>query len=135
MIFWRRSHLGAANQNIMGAYDHQPKPFLERLQGGAGKNPAEELFCAGFEFEEWRCTQFADHLVSWLPDYSLIEEELNFTHANAYEKLKQAAVRVYTSAKFKRRGELGEIALHAICRGFFQHYPYIPARFLSISIQ
>jgi hypothetical protein len=38
-------------------------------------------------------------------------------------KLKQAAMRVYTSEKYKKRGEAGEIALHAICRDYFGTLP------------
>lgn len=71
----------------------------------------------------------ADHLVEWLPDYALLEEELNIDHGNAFIKLKQAAVRVYTSPKYKRRGEAGEIALHAICREFFDTVPISPRVF------
>lgn len=117
------------SRRAMGTYDTHPKPFLERLYQSASGNSSNELFCAGFEMEEWRCTQFADHLIEWLPDYGLAEEELKFDHGNAYQKLKQAAARVYSSAKFKKRGELGEIALHAICRGFFKTIPISPRVF------
>jgi len=40
-----------------------------------------------------------------------------------YVKLKKAAVRVYTSEKYAKRGEAGEIALHAICRDYFDTLP------------
>lgn len=66
---------------------------------------------------------FAEHLIEWLPEYALPEDELAVTHANMYVKLKKAAVRVYTSEKYKKRGEAGEIALHAICRDYFDTLP------------
>lgn len=113
----------------MSAYDVHPKPFLERLHQKSDTNPEEELYCAGFELEEWRCNQFADDLIGWLPDYGLAEEELKVDHANAYQKLKQAAARVYSSPKYKMRGEAGEIALHAICRTFFKTIPISPRVF------
>ena len=50
-------------------------------------------------------------------------------HANSLLKIRQAAVRVYTSPKFARRGEAGEIALHAICREFFGTIPISPRVF------
>ena len=66
---------------------------------------------------------FAEHLIEWLPEYALPEDELAVTHANMYVKLKKAAVRVYTSDKYAKRGEAGEIALHAICRDYFDTLP------------
>lgn len=71
----------------------------------------------------------AEHLIEWLPEYALPEEELAVTHANMYVKLKQAAIRVYTSEKYKKRGEAGEIALHAICRDYFNTLPISPRVF------
>ncbi|HKM72417.1 MAG TPA: DUF1837 domain-containing protein [Stellaceae bacterium] len=72
---------------------------------------------------------FASHLVEWLPEYALPEEELNVNHGNMYVKLRQAAIRVYTSARYEQRGEAGEIAIHAICREFFETLPISPRVF------
>jgi len=71
----------------------------------------------------------ARHLIEWLPEYALPEPELAISHANAYVKLREAAIRVYTSAKYEKRGEAGEIALHAICRDFFDTIPISPRVF------
>jgi hypothetical protein len=105
------------------AYSNKPKRFLERLYFQDGGNPVDGICCAGFELKAWRCVPFAEHLIEWLPEYALPEEELAVTHANMYVKLKQAAMRVYTSEKYKKRGEAGEIALHAICRDYFGTLP------------
>jgi len=78
---------------------------------------------------KWRCSQLAFHLAEWLPDYALLEEELQVNHANILLKLNQAAVRVYTSPKYEKRGEAGEIALHAICRDYFETIPISPRVF------
>lgn len=67
--------------------------------------------------------------MEWIADYALIEEELRVNHASMYVRLKEAAVRIYTSEKYKQRGELGEIALHAICRDFFDTIPIAPRVF------
>lgn len=98
-----------------------------------GVNPSSEIYCAGFELEQWRCEPFAFHLIEWLPDYALPEEELIVNHGNSYLKLHQAAIRVYTSDKYKARGEAGEIALHAICRDFFNTIPISPRVFYKSS--
>jgi hypothetical protein len=104
-------------------YDTKPDRFLKDLHIEDASAPAERIYCAGFELEEWRCVPFARHLIEWLPEYALPEEELNVSHGNMYVKLQQAAVRVYTSEKYKQRGEAGEIALHAICRDYFGTIP------------
>jgi hypothetical protein len=71
--------------------------------------------------------------MEWIADYALAEDELSVTHANMYVKMKQAAVRIYTSEKYQTRGELGEIALHAICRDFFETIPIAPRVFYLTS--
>jgi hypothetical protein len=110
-------------------YVHKPARFLERLYFDETANPLQAICCAGFELNAWRCVPFAEHLVEWLPEYALPEDELAVTHANIYVKLKQAAIRVYTSEKYKKRGEAGEISLHAICRHYFDTIPISPRIF------
>jgi hypothetical protein len=105
------------------AYNNKPRRFFERLYFQDGGNPVDSICCAGFELKAWRCVPFAEHLIEWLPEYALPEDELAVTHANMYVKLKKAAVRVYTSPKYAKRGEAGEIALHAICRDYFGTLP------------
>jgi len=100
----------------MSVYDHKPTRFLNPIEGG-------EVFCVGFEAGSWRCAQFARHLTEWLPEYALPEEDLNISHSEIVKKLSQAAIRVYTSENYKARGEVGEIALHAMCREFFGTIP------------
>lgn len=113
----------------MTAYSHKPKRLLERLYFDESGNPVDAICCAGFELQAWRCVPFAEHLIEWLPEYALPEDELNVTHANIYIKLKKAAVRVYKSEKYKKRGEAGEITLHAICRDYFDTLPISPRVF------
>jgi hypothetical protein len=144
----RRKHIlsrgsaGGCNRNVqsldqgslsrvthMSVYDEKPARFLIEVHSLGDGNPGESAYCAGFETKQWRCGQFAFHLVEWLPDYALIEEDLNFTQGNSVIKLNQAAVRVYTSEKYKNRGEVGEIALHAVCRDFFGTIPISPRVF------
>lgn len=86
-------------------------------------------YCAGYELSDWRCGALADHIIEWIPDYALKEEELDVHHGNMYVRLKEAAVRVYTTDNYHKRGEIGEIALHAICRDFFGTVPLAPRVF------
>jgi hypothetical protein len=117
----------------LSVYGKKPERFLEQLYLNEDENPACSICCAGFELEAWRCKPFANHLIEWLPEYALPEEELSVDHGNMYVKLQQAAVRVYTSKKYEKRGEAVEIALHAICREFFGTIPISPRVFYKSS--
>ena len=90
-------------------------------------------YCAGFELKAWRCNELADHFIEWLADYALKEDELAVSHGNMYVRLREAAARVYMSENYKKRGEIGEIALHAICREFFETIPITPRVFYLTS--
>jgi uncharacterized protein DUF1837 len=113
----------------LSVYDQKPARFLVDLASKNHESLATSIYCAGFELGKWRCSQLAFHLAEWLPDYALLEEELRVNHANMLLKLNQAAVRVYTSPKYEKRGEAGEIALHAICRDYFETIPISPRVF------
>jgi len=113
----------------MTAYENVPERLLTCLHDSNEDPLAFGSYCAGFELKQWRCDAFSDHAMEWITDYALIEEDLKVNHTNIYIRLKQAAARVYTSDKYKSRGELGEIILHAICRDFFKTIPFAPRVF------
>lgn len=113
----------------LSVYDKKPERFLEHLHRAEIAELSADLLCAGYELGQWRCEAFAFHLAEWLPDYALPEEELSVNHANSLAKINQAAIRVYTSKKYEKRGEAGEIALHGICRDFFGTIPISPRVF------
>jgi len=110
-------------------YDKKPKRLLTQLTANQLEKPWSGSYCAGFELQQWRCEALADHLMDWIADYALKEDELRVDHTNMYIRLREAAARVYSSENYKRRGEVGEIALHAICRDFFDTIPFAPRVF------
>ncbi|WP_227243088.1 HamA C-terminal domain-containing protein [Paraburkholderia caribensis] len=112
----------------MNVYDSTPARLLLQLHSEA--SPWQhDSYCAGFEISQWRCSALADHIIEWLPDYALKEDELNVNHGNIYVRLKEAAARVYSTKAYDKRGELGEITLHAICRDYFKTIPLAPRVF------
>jgi hypothetical protein len=125
--------LSLAAEIAMSPYDLKPTRFFKELHDGGGAGPLSRIYCAGFELGRWRGKQMATHLIEWLPDYALAEEELLFHHGNAYINLRKAAVRIYTSSNYEKRGEAGEITLHAICRDFFGTIPIAPRVFYKSS--
>lgn len=114
----------------MTAYQLKPTRLLANVPFTPTPSIPGSAYCAGFELEEWRCDGLANHLIEWIADYALREEELlAVNHSNMYIKMQEAAVRIYTSEKYKKRGEIGEILLHAICRDFFDTIPIAPRVF------
>jgi hypothetical protein len=95
----------------------QPTPFLEVLVKKLSLQPGLTALCAGYETGEWRYKQLAKHLIEWLPEFALTYSELKELGAhNAVPLLAQAAKSVYTSEKYQKRGELGELLLHIVLR-------------------
>lgn len=132
-------HLGKVRLGRQGGemavrpYDTKPKRLLTCLLSDSTNQPEIGGYCAGFELQRWRCDALADHLMEWLADYALKEDELRVNHGNMYVRLREAAARVYSSTRYQTRGEVGEIALHAICRDFFGTIPFAPRVFYLTS--
>lgn len=104
----------------------QPEPFFEIIIHDAGVNPSLIGLCAGYESGEWRADQCARHLIEWLPEFALTVSEREAVGAhNAVRVVAKAATAVYTSEKYQRRGELGELMLHAAIRQVFQTIPAV----------
>ena len=57
------------------------------------------------------------HVIEWLPEFALdTAERRDIGHHNCVQLLGKAAASVYTSEKYQKRGEFGEILLHIILR-------------------
>jgi hypothetical protein len=103
----------------------QPDSFLiVRVHELSWQVPLSGL-CVGYELGKWRSSQFAQHVMNWLPEFALTAEEcLSIGHHNSVKFLRMAAERVYKTEKFKNRGEFGELFLHIAIR---QVYGSLPA--------
>lgn len=88
--------------------------------------------CAGYEQGLWRGEQLASHLMRWLPEFALRDSERSTLNAaNAMERIALAARTVYTSPKYAKRGEVGELLLHAVLRQVFGTLPAIAKLFFK----
>jgi hypothetical protein len=82
--------------------------------------------CICYEQGVWRSSAFVDHLFEWLPEFALSwSERQTFADATSVDLLRRAAKVVYASNKYERRGEFGELILHAIVRQVFDSEPAI----------
>jgi hypothetical protein len=103
-----------------------PDPFLAIRWRDAAANPPMVGVCAGYEQGEWRAEQLAKHLIEWIPEFALtFEERKSLQNHNATSLVGKAAKAVYTSDKYQRRGEIGELLLHIILRQEFGSLPAI----------
>jgi hypothetical protein len=112
----------------------QPDKFFEIRVHHLEKLIGLTAVCAGYELKEWRHAQLAGHLIKWLPEFALTYGELQSLQGyNAAELIAKAARSVYMSDKYKKRGEIGELLLHVICREVFKTYPAITKYFYKDS--
>lgn len=103
------------------------KPVLEIRVDRTNLDPSLTVVCPGYENRVWRDKALARdtfdrHLASFALPYS---ETSDFNDANAAALLRRAAKAVYATDKYSKRGEFGELLLHAICRDIFKSQPAI----------
>ncbi len=78
----------------------------------------------GYECAQWRYEAFSDYLFRWLVEFSTPFSDLQkINPANCLDMIKRAAAVVYSTDRYKRRGEFGELMLHAILRELFDTEP------------
>jgi hypothetical protein len=108
------------------AYAQRPDPFLTVRVHLPDLRPTARGLCTGYDRTGWRNAELADYLFEYLPDFALRYEELGPKgHELWVPKLREAAKSVYTTDKFKRRGEFGELLLHAVVRELWETEPAV----------
>ncbi len=91
--------------------------------------------CAGFESGQWRAKQLSRYLMEWLPEFSLsYSERQSITDTNSVSQVRKAAQVVYDSDKYDKRGEFGELLLHALMREVTKTEPAISKIFFKDSV-
>ena len=108
-----------------------PKPLLDRVVELEG-NPIGIALCANFENSQWRHKALVEHLFDWLPETALRPEERLALRDEPNKLLARAAMRVFKQKDPSKRGELGEVLLHAACRQEFGTLPVIPRLFYKM---
>ncbi|MDO5055028.1 MAG: DUF1837 domain-containing protein [Pasteurella oralis] len=116
-------------------YPKPPEPFLEVKVHDLTANPPIAALCAGYEGGKWRVTQFAEHVMEWLPEFCLNAQEVkNLNSSNAVKMIRTAARLVYQTDKYKNRGEFGEIFLHIALRQIYNSIPAISKIYFKDSV-
>lgn len=103
------------------------RPVLEVRVTRLLPPPSLTAVCPGYEQRVWRDNALARdtfdrHLASFALPYSDISA---ISEVTAAALLRRAAKAVYATDKYAKRGEFGELLLHAICRDIFGSQPAI----------
>ena len=118
----------------MSVFDEKPAPFFDIVTHDLGRMPGLTGGSAGYEKGAWRNEAFAEYLFEWLPEFALQYSDLeDFSSATARKLIKKAATTVYTTEKYQKRGEFGELLLHAILREVFDSQPAISKLYFKTS--
>jgi hypothetical protein len=113
----------------------KPEPFMVIRVRRDDLEPSLCGLCVGYEQKQWRLSQFAEHILDWLPEFALrASERESLQHSNSLKLIRQAARTVYQSAKFQNRGEFGEIFLHAAIRQVYDSIPAISKIYFKTAV-
>ncbi|MFB8136378.1 HamA C-terminal domain-containing protein [Streptomyces mirabilis] len=97
------------------------RAFLEVIVDDASIDPPLSGICAGFESGQWRNRQLAKRLFDDVIDFALsYSERQEFNSDTGMLMVGRAMRKIYTSEKYARRGEFGELLLHMALREVFK---------------
>jgi hypothetical protein len=94
--------------------------------------PRGIVLCPDFEFGSWRYKLLAEHLFDWLPDVALRPKERRAMLHEPNKTLARCCRRLFDTDDPSRRGEVGEILLHAACRQEFGTAPFVARLFYKM---
>jgi len=110
----------------MSVFTDKPPAFFEIVIHDIMCTPGLTGVSAGYERGKWRNEAMADYLFDWLPEFALKYSDLeDMNSVTAMRLIKSAAKTVYTTPKYAKRGEFGELLLHALIREVFDSQPAI----------
>ncbi len=127
----------AIPDEISKLYNGTPEPFFTTNCRGVGLVVHECGFDGlnvGYEDGEWRYADFTEYLMEWLPEVALCSSEYKKIQGkSARFFLRRAAQHVYQTKDNEKRGEIGEILLHALIRELYHSIPAISKIYFKTS--
>jgi hypothetical protein len=108
-----------------------PARLLHRIADIPGERHSIVL-CPDFEFGSWRYKQLAEHLFDWLPDVALRPKEREAFLFEPNKTLARSCRRLFDTDDASKRGEVGEILLHAACRQEYGTAPFVARLFYKM---
>lgn len=112
---------GAANRGSAGR-----RQFLDVRVRVDDQLPSLLGLCAGYEQGSWRANDFARYLIQNVVEFVYPQHEWSKVHSStAVEMAARAARAVYGSANHGNRGEVGELLLFTVMRGYYGSCPVV----------
>lgn len=108
-----------------------PRPFNSDLVLDERVSQATlRAYHVGFDQNKFRLQPLVDVIRGVIPEYALgYHQGNNIPFNEIVERLQDAAKTVYTTDKYKSRGEFGELILHLLLRDFCNSIPLISTIF------
>lgn len=118
------------------SYSLKPEPFFKGNDQLVVVEQEDFLgLNVGYECSQWRYAAFSDYLFKWLFEFATPFSDLRkLNYANCMEMIKRAAEVVYSTEKYGKRGEFGELMLHAILRELFDTEPIANKLFFKSAV-
>ncbi len=112
-------------------YSNKPNPFFKDNPQCVVVDKKDFIgLNVGYEALEWRYQAFSEYLFEWLVDFTTSFSDLQKLNAgNCLRMIRRAANIVYSTDKYSKRGEFGELMLHAILRELFDTEPAVSKLF------
>lgn len=118
----------------MSVFKNKPDPFFDLVVHDLARSPGLTGVTVGYDGGTWRYKELAECLFDWLPEFALKYSDLaDMNFANSRRLLKKAAQTVFTTDKYQKRGEFGELLLHVLIREIFDSQPAISKIFYKSS--
>lgn len=108
-----------------------PSQLLHRICS-LRDGPTAIALCPDFERSNWRFKRLSDHVFDWLPDVALRPDERMAMLFESHKTLATSCRRLFDTDEPEKRGEVGEILLHAICRQEFGSIPIVARLFYKM---
>jgi hypothetical protein len=83
-------------------------------------------YCVGFDQKKFRLEPLVDVITRVIPEFSLgYYEGAQFPITDIVDVIRRASLRVYTTDKYSKRGEFGELVLHLLLRDHVGSLPLV----------
>ncbi|WKN31366.1 DUF1837 domain-containing protein [Porifericola rhodea] len=104
-----------------------PRPFKsEKIIEEQISESSLRCYNIGFDQNKFRLKPLLDIIADVIPEFSLGYYEGNsIPITEARRRLREAALRLYTTDKYSKRGEFGEVILHLLLRDFCGTIPLL----------
>lgn len=104
-----------------------PRPFnSEQVIEEKISEATFRAYHIGFDQNKFRLQPLLDIIMDVIPEFALgYYEAKTILHTSITNKLREAAKTIYTTDKYEKRGEFGEIVLHLLLRDFCNSIPLI----------